>query len=119
VHLPVARHREAWAVEATAPHTKPPAASQANPGVAPEARSRRRLVRPEARKSKEKDVAREVLIVASRLKDYVRARAGYNTSDGVLEPLSEIVRTICDEAIRNARREGRKTVLDRDLPRGR
>jgi histone H3/H4 len=57
-----------------------------------------------------------VLIVASRLKDYVRARSGYNTSDRLLEPLSDIVRRIVDQAIESARREGRMTVLDRDLP---
>jgi histone H3/H4 len=34
----------------------------------------------------------------------------------VLEPLSEIVRRACDRAIENARSEGRKTVLDRDIP---
>jgi len=27
------------------------------------------------------------------------------------------VRRVCDEAIRNAAREGRKTVLDRDVPK--
>jgi histone H3/H4 len=58
----------------------------------------------------------EVLIVASRLKDYVRAKAGYNTSDKVLEPLSDIVRRVCDQAIENARRDGRMTVLERDVP---
>jgi histone H3/H4 len=59
---------------------------------------------------------REVVIVASRLKEYVRARSGFNTSDRVLDPLSEIVRRICDQAIENARSEGRRTVLDRDIP---
>ena len=65
------------------------------------------------------DLPREVLIVASRLKEYVRARAGMNTSDRVLGPLSEIVREVCDEAIRNAERDERKTLLDRDVPRRR
>jgi len=46
------------------------------------------------------------------------SRSGYNTSDSVLDPLSEIVRRVCDEAIKNAQREGRITVLDRDLPKG-
>jgi hypothetical protein len=57
----------------------------------------------------------EVLIIASRLKDYVRARSGFHTSDRVLSPLSEIVRRVCDEAIRHARAEGRMTILDRDI----
>jgi hypothetical protein len=63
-------------------------------------------------------VPRDVLIIASRLKDYVRAKSGFNTSDGVLDPLSDIVRRVCDEAIRNAMRDGRRTVLDRDVPKG-
>jgi len=58
----------------------------------------------------------QVLIVASRLKDYVRAKAGFNTSERVLDPLSDIVRRVCDEAIENARRDDRRTVLDRDIP---
>jgi hypothetical protein len=73
-------------------------------------------VRPASAPTKPADAGAEVLIIASRLKDYVRAKSGYHTSDRVLEPLSEIVRRVCDQAIRNAQREGRRTVLDRDLP---
>lgn len=58
---------------------------------------------------------REILVVTSKLKQYVRARSGMNTSDAVMEVLSERLRTLCDRAIRNARRDGRKTVLDRDF----
>ena len=116
VHLPGANHREAWALERVAPDTAEAAAEAS----APAAKGRRRIVRPEPGAGKSKpagsQVPEEVLIVASRLKDYVRARSTYNTSDGVLDPLSEIVRRICDEAIENARREGRRTVLDRDIP---
>jgi histone H3/H4 len=39
-----------------------------------------------------------------------------NTSDAVAEALGQHVRRICDDAIRNAARAGRKTVLDRDVP---
>lgn len=133
VHLPVARHRESWAVEKRAPATAEPAdtapkASSAAAAPRPSGRSgTRRLVRPSgdaaapaARASEgSADVPREVLIVASRLKDYVRARCGFNTSDRVLEPLSQIVREVCEEAIRNAERDGRRTVLDRDIPKRR
>jgi len=114
VHLPGANHREAWAVEKRAPTTPGPDDA---PAFAPPRQPERRLVRPAAPPPPEK-VPREVLIVASRLKEYVRARVGYNTSDRVLEPLSDIVRRIVDEAIENARRDGRMTVLDRDLPEG-
>ena len=109
VHLPVANHREAWAVEKTAPHEKEPQES------ATERTPRRRVVRSDDPGSSGGG-ADPVLIVASRLKDFVRARSGMNTSDGVLDPLSDIVRRVCDEAIENARRDGRKTVLDRDIP---
>ncbi len=108
VHLPDANHRESWAVEKQAP-------AVAEPGDAPPTPKRRVVVRP-ASPATSREPADGVLIVASRLKDYVKRRSGYNTSDRVLEPLSEIVRRACERAIENARREGRKTILDRDLP---
>jgi len=112
VHLPDANHREAWAVERRAP------ATQGAAETAPMAGAQRRLVRPAQPAAREQASAtpNEVLIIASRLKDYVRAKAGYNTSDRVLEPLSEVVRRVVDQAIENARRDGRMTVLDRDIP---
>jgi hypothetical protein len=61
----------------------------------------------------------EVLIVVSKLKKYIRERSGMNTSDAVADALSAHVRAICDEAIRNAATDERKTVLDRDVPRPR
>ena len=108
-HLPVARHREAWAEEQIAP------SHAAAGGTGAEPSKQRRTVRPGA-PAKPSAAADEVLIIASRLKDYVRVKSGYNTSDRALGPLSEIVRRACDEAIRNAQREGRRTVLDRDIP---
>lgn len=127
VHLPSARHRESWAVERKAPRTREAEAGpvQGSGGggdprsgdPAREAAGRRRLVR-DATPPREAEAPREVLIIASRLKDYVRATRGLNTSDRVLEPLSDLVRRIVDEAVRNAIRDGRRTVLDRDVPRG-
>jgi histone H3/H4 len=61
----------------------------------------------------------EVLIVVSKMKKYIRDRSGMNTSDAVAEALGDHVRSICDDAIRNAARDGRKTVLDRDVPKAR
>jgi len=112
VHLPDANHREAWAVEKQAPasgETPSPAAA----GAQPKATGARRIPVTPARAPAEPE---EVLIVASRLKDYIRARSGYNTSDKVLAPLSAIVRRVCETAIQNARSEGRTTVLERDVP---
>lgn len=110
VHLPGANHREAWAEERVAP-AEVTAPSTQSP---PRATGQRRVVREPAPRSAE---PREILIVASRLKDYIRERSGYNTSEGVLAPLSDIVRRFCDEAIENAKRDERRTVLDRDVPR--
>ena len=110
VHLPGANHRESWALERTAPATREEVA-----GDAPRP-TRRRIATPPSTRSGSTDPPEEGLIVASRLKDYVRARAGFNCSERVLEPLSILVRRACDEAIKNARREGRKTLLDRDIP---
>jgi histone H3/H4 len=56
-----------------------------------------------------------VLVIASRLKSYVRERFGFNTSDAVLDVLSDELRRLCAQAAQNAREEGRKTVLDRDF----
>jgi hypothetical protein len=124
VHLPEARHRDSWALERKAPGSAEAAASGTDaapatpPAAAGEARSGvRRLVRGPSPREQAPAAPEENLIVASRLKDYVRARSGFNTSDGVMEPLSDIVRRLCDEAIRNASREGRKTVLERDVPK--
>lgn len=61
------------------------------------------------------DENKEVLIVASKLKKYIREHAGMNTSAGVLEILSEKIRGLCDSAIQNAKSDGRKTVKDRDF----
>jgi hypothetical protein len=136
VHLPVARHREAWAEEQIAP-TREAAARQAQASARKPAASRseaprkpRRIIQGDAKPpsaatsagaasspARQADVPREVLIIASRLKDYIRNVSGYNTSDRVLEPLSEIVREVCDRAIRSAEADERMTVLDRDIPR--
>lgn len=57
----------------------------------------------------------EVLVVVSKLKNYIRAQSGMNTSGGVAEVLSARLRKLCDEAIENARKDGRKTVMERDV----
>lgn len=57
----------------------------------------------------------EVLVVASKLKNYIRNKSGMNTSAAVMEALTKRVRELCDQAIENAKRDGRKTVMDRDF----
>jgi hypothetical protein len=102
VHLPTARHKDAAAIENKAPMTAAPArkiiSTPTPPGAAGKA-----------------GAPREVLIIASRLKEFVQARAEMNTSGNVVDVLSDYVRIICDRAIDNARAEGRKTLMDRDF----
>lgn len=126
-HVPIVRHREAWAEEQRAPTREQWAEEQAaelaeaasDDEQSRESRRERRIVgvgAPGAPPALRDDaIPRDVLIVASKLKAYIRARSGLNTSDGVIEVLSDIVRELCDGAIRKAAAEGRKTVMDRDF----
>jgi hypothetical protein len=57
----------------------------------------------------------EVLVVVSKLKNYIRATSGMNTSGSCAEVLSELVRSLCNQAIERAKSDGRKTVMDRDF----
>ncbi len=129
-HLPMMRHREAWAVEEAAP-TKEAWAQQneaAKPKVrpttevAPAVESRpatggtpRRRIRVGSAPSSAASGSEDVLVVVSRLKNHVKDRYGMNTSDAVMEVLSQHLRHICHRAVENARADGRKTVMDRDF----
>ena len=134
-HVPTMRHRDAWAEEQRSPSRdqwvgeRPPVPRPAAPSgsaARPSAERpdssqepRRIIVKQTASAGTPAalatDVPREVLIVASKLKQYVKARSGLNTSDGVMERLSDLVRRLCDDAITRASEEGRKTLMDRDF----
>jgi len=60
----------------------------------------------------------EVLVVVSKLKNYIRSTAEMNTAANVGPALSGIVRDLCNKAIENAKKDGRKTVMDRDFQAG-
>ncbi len=114
-HVPVVRHRDAWAEQEQAPTREAwlaePASCEAE---APDAESVP-AVAQEAAAVRKEDLPRDVLVVVSKLKAYIRARSGFNTSDSVVDVLSEHLRQLCDEAIRSAGGDGRKTVMDRDF----
>jgi hypothetical protein len=129
-HLSVMRHRESWSEERRSPSraewereqaeeaartgagaVAKPLPAGASPAPAREP-LRRIVVTPPP---PEKNLDKEILVVVSKLKAYVRARGEMNTSDSVAELLSERLRTLCDEAIRRAKKEGRKTLMDRDF----
>src|SRR3954471_9093156 len=132
-HVATLRHRDAWAVEARAPGREAtgrverddsaarqaaPAPATAAPAVPSPGRPAGGSVTahaggPALSNRYDHD---DVLIVVSKVKKYIRDRSGMNTSDAVAEALGAHVRKVCDDAIRNAVRDGRKTVLDRDVP---
>ena len=58
---------------------------------------------------------RDVLVVVSKLKRYIRHVSGMNTSDDVVAVLSDRLRVLCDDAIVRAREAERKTVMARDF----
>lgn len=143
-HVPQMRHRESWAVEKTSPSREafareqaPAKATQLAPTPAREkstSTGTRRLVRPSSAVAigasastplahgsgdaslSNDDIPIEILIVASKLKQYIKARSGMNTSEGAMKALSDHVRVIADRAIATARTADRKTVMDRDFP---
>lgn len=59
--------------------------------------------------------AGEMLIVASRLKAYIKASSGMNTAGNVADVLSAHVRGWIHQAVRAARADERETVMDRDF----
>jgi hypothetical protein len=129
-HVAMLRHRDAWAVEAKAPTKEawerelaenPPEPAAPVPAAAPAQRKVVGAASPSAAAAAEgvqlANAEREILIVVSKLKKYIKDRSGMNCSDAVAEVLSDHVRAICDDSIRAAARDERKTVLDRDVPR--
>ena len=123
-HLPLMNHREAWAEERRAPTREAWLREQAEEAAAAREPSRpaaaaprepqRRIASPPAA-PEPGPAEHEILVVVSKLKAYVRERSGMNTSDAVMGLLSDRLRRLCDEAIRSAQREGRRTVMDRDF----
>ena len=57
----------------------------------------------------------ENLVVVSKVKKMIKEKSGLNTSSNVMDKLTEIIEKECGQAIENAQRDGRKTVMDRDF----
>lgn len=107
-HDELENHKSSYAEEEQAPMA----------GV--ESREPRRILvkagsRSDEAKGSRGDVPRDILIVASKLKAYVKAKHDLNTSANVMDALSDIVRFHVDKAVEKAREEGRKTLMDRDF----
>jgi hypothetical protein len=104
-HSSIFRHKDAWAQE-----KKAPLVAEIETQT-PKRIDSARLVSAEAKS----DLPHDVLVVASKLKDYIRAKSGMNTSANVLDRLSDMIRIHCNKAMERAASDNRKTVMDRDF----
>jgi hypothetical protein len=124
MHRPMMRHRDDYAVEQRSPsketwlrEMREQQDDEEDESPTAVGRKRVAVAAPAAsREAGDDDVDNDVLVVASKLKKYIRTRSGMNTSDGVMAMLSEHLRALCNQAIRHAAQEGRRTVMDRDFP---
>jgi hypothetical protein len=144
-HVPLMRHRESWAEERQSPTAgdwqrhqaamhetgpgartpkradKPKVETSRTPSTSPTVIRRKKSTGDEtpnqasAPRQTPAIQSDEILIVASKLKAYVKAQSGFNTSDRVMAILSDRVRVMCDAAIRRARSEEQQTVMERDV----
>ena len=57
----------------------------------------------------------ENLVVVSKVKKYIKNKAGMNTSASEMDQLSKIVEKEIEKAVQNAKSDNRKTVMDRDF----
>lgn len=123
VHNEIENHRDGWAVEKKAPTTPDAAPATTAPAsvaptrsTPPKAAATTSPPRERAAVAPAGDAA-EILVVASRFKEFLADTHGVRCSDDVFATLSEHLRRLAREAAEAARRAGRKTMLDRDVPR--
>jgi histone H3/H4 len=109
VHLPGARHRSAGAVEKKSP------AQLAATTEAPKRIIIQSSTTSNPQSPQKSSMQNEVLVVVSKMKQYIKDMSDMNTSEDVNHMLSQIIRLQLDRAIEHARREGRKTVMARDF----
>lgn len=57
----------------------------------------------------------DVLVVTSKVKKMIKEQGGCNTSGETIAVLSEAVEALCRRGIENAKADGRKTVMARDI----
>ncbi|MBL7545592.1 MAG: hypothetical protein JNL11_17365 [Bdellovibrionaceae bacterium] len=115
-HVPGAKHRDAAAIEKKSPSQAEAQKIQDNASVA--SVGQRRIVSSvssvNGAMSPRKD-ENEILVVVSKVKAYIKSQADMNVSDEIMDILSHRIRYFCDQAIKSAQADGRKTVLDRDM----
>lgn len=104
-HVPVMNHRDAGAFERKAPTEREFKIKQSNEKMKGTLDSNQ----------KPNVFDKEILVIISKVKGYIRERSDMNTSDSVMNLLSEKIREYVNSAINRAEAQGRKTVLDRDI----
>ena len=104
IHNPVMNHKSSWAEE----NLSPKLPEETNESHTP----RRILI---TSKSNKTEVEHEILIIASKLKQFIKDKHDMNTSANVMEVLSDLVRNHCNNAVLKAKSAGRKTLMDRDF----
>ena len=111
VHNPIMNHKSSWAEEEHSPSKEQALKENSNE------RSAKRIIVSSSKPATSSggDYPIDILIVASKLKNYVKEKHDMNTSANVMDKLSDLVRTLADNAVENARRDGRKTLMDRDF----
>ena len=133
-HVPLYNHRESWALENRSPKvfTQEPEETPREKGNEETKtastkkpisdREKFILGLDDETESEERETTmtdgnteKEILVVASKLKNYIRNKSGMNTSAAVVDVLSDKIRELCDQAIEAAKQDGRKTVMDRDF----
>jgi histone H3/H4 len=102
-------HKSSWAEENRAPKAPTDADSEATVATP------RRILVTTSGNNSNTQTDHEILIVASKLKQYVKDKHDMNTSANVMEILSKHVRRLSDRAVERAKSEGRKTLMDRDF----
>lgn len=107
-HLPIERHRpdSAYALERRA--------SRAEAEAYKSGEEKKRIIATEPSSSSLSED--EILVVVTKVRKYISEKSGMNTSAGVYQVLTERIKKICDRAIEEAKKQNRKTVMDRDVP---
>lgn len=103
-HVPIMNHRESWSVERVAPSQQAWESQQQQAPVPKKASVEGGSVSD-----------KEILVVVSKIKAYIKTKGDMNTAGDVSEWLSTRLRSLCDDAILAAKQAGRKTVMARDF----
>lgn len=57
----------------------------------------------------------DVLVIASKVRKYIKEKGECNTSQETIQVLSQAIEALCKKGIDSAKAQNRKTVLGRDI----